>query len=143
MKVTDPITDEGVAAGRVLARVATVLQRVHPELALQGGQLYGNLIREAYADVATDAEADALARAAFRLLPEPSEGITRGEEALRLFRAAHAAGFDWTVEDCRPVAPIGGYVWTEEDSKPVIPRFPRPRTEQPAPAPEVPEDEVA
>lgn len=142
MNCTDVITPPAEDAGQVLARVATVLHRLHPELMLQSGQLCGSLLREAYADVATDAEANSLAQAAFGLLPDTTN-LTRGEAALRLFKAARAAGFDWTTQDCRPVAPIDSYEWTDDDDKPAIPKIPGQRKSAVAAGPRGPKDQTA
>ena len=61
-----------------------------------------------------------LAQIALRLLPDITEGVTRGEYSLLLRKAARAAG-------------ATGYEWTEADNEPVIrpttPGFPRPRKE--------------
>ncbi|WP_030236910.1 hypothetical protein [Streptomyces sp. NRRL S-350] len=122
MNLTDVITPPEEAAGAVLARVAETLRTAYPGAAL-GGSVYGLLFAEAYKAVDAEAEAGLLAQIALRLLPEITGGITRGEYALVLLKAARAAGYEWTEADNEPVIPS-------------IPGFPHPRKEQPAKGPE-------
>lgn len=120
--------DPRVTAGRVLAMVAAHFTATDPSDVLEPHSLLVCVGAEAYklADRSMSGGADKLARAALDLAPELTGEITRGEYALRLFK----------------VARVASYEWTEVDSEPVIPRFPEPRTEEPASAPKDPENAV-
>lgn len=99
--------DPKVTAGRVLAAVADHLTAVNPTYAMEpctrlvciGGEAYKLADRSLFGD------APAMSRAALAEAPEVPRGITRGEYALLLRKAAKACGYDWSSEDNKPTVP--------------------------------------
>ncbi|MFI5629165.1 hypothetical protein ACIA8E_07255 [Streptomyces sp. NPDC051664] len=93
--------DPRVTAGRVLAMVAAHFTTKDPSDVLEPHALLVCVGAEAYklADRSRFIGAAQMSRAALAEAPEAPEGITRGEFALLLLKAAKACGYDWRSED--------------------------------------------
>ncbi|MFD5788630.1 hypothetical protein ACFWH1_18655 [Streptomyces sp. NPDC127037] len=109
----------GEAARLVLAAVAEHFTETNPTGVLEQHSLLVCVGAEAYrfTERRSDGSGQALSKAAFEVMPPLPAGITRGEFALHLRRAAHE--------------------WTSEDNERAIPTIPAPR---PAPIPVQPLD---
>ncbi|MFF1962951.1 hypothetical protein ACFVW5_04885 [Streptomyces sp. NPDC058232] len=105
--------DPRVTAGRVLAMVADHFTATDPSDVLEPHSLLVCVGAEAYklSDRPMFVGAAQMSRAALAEAPEAPEGITRGEFALLLLKAATACGFDWRSEDSEPTAAlqVGGH----------------------------------
>ncbi|MEU8870491.1 hypothetical protein AB0D24_04860 [Streptomyces javensis] len=106
--------DPKVTAGRVLAAVADHLTAVNPTFAMELCTRLVCIGAEAYqlADRSMFGDAPAMSRAALAEAPEVPEGITRGEYALLLRRAAKACGYDRHSEDNEPIIPANPLKWS-------------------------------
>ncbi|WP_433916928.1 hypothetical protein [Streptomyces sp. NBC_01744] len=93
--------DPRVTAGRVLAMIADHFTTTDPSDVLEPHSLLVCVSAEAYklADRPMFVGAAQMARAALAEAPDAPEGITRGELALLLLKAATACGYDWRSED--------------------------------------------
>ncbi|MDN3056894.1 hypothetical protein PH213_20530 [Streptomyces sp. SRF1] len=111
---TDQVVREGpevtedpkVTAGRVLAAVADHLTTVNPTFRMERCTRLVCIGAEAYqlADRSLFGDAPAMSRAALAESPEVPEGITRGEYALLLRKAAKACGYGGSGEGSQPAA---------------------------------------
>ena len=103
----DVAEDPKVTAGRVLAAVADHLTDRDPTFVMDRCMRLVCIGAEAYklADRSMFGDAPAMSRAALAEAPEVPEGITRGEYALLLRRAAKSCGYEWSGEDNEPVIP--------------------------------------
>ncbi|WP_326814045.1 hypothetical protein [Streptomyces sp. NBC_01763] len=93
--------DPRATAGRVLAMVAAHFTTKDPSDALEPHSLLVCVSAEAHklADRPMFIGTAQMSRAALAEAPEAPEGITRGEFALLLLKAATACGFDWRSDD--------------------------------------------
>jgi hypothetical protein len=106
--------DPRVTAGRVLAAVAKHLTDTRPDDELNDSDLLVCVAAETYKFGGRNSgTGPAVSRAAMTAAPERRPGVTRGEYALLLRKAATACGYDWTGDD----------------NERAIPPVPRPRTE--------------
>ncbi|MEU5834523.1 hypothetical protein ABZ820_12735 [Streptomyces diacarni] len=100
----DAEEDPKVAAGRVLAAVADHLTDRDPTFPMDPCMRLVCIGAEAYklADRSVFGDAPAMSRAALAEAPEVPEGITRGEYALLLRKAAKECGYDVSGGDGEP-----------------------------------------
>lgn len=129
------ITDQtGVAAPLgpeaipVLLAVADHLNGTSPDDVLEQYSLLICFGAEAYKlkDRSLGGGAQAIAKAAFAVAPERTEGITRRAYAGELLRLVADAGHDWPSGDNDPAIPrITGIPGPRKDPKPTVPTQPK------------------
>jgi len=103
----DGTEDLAVAVAEALAAVAVHFTATNPTGVLDETALLVCVSSEAYRlfDRMVGSSTQSAARGALEAAPERAAGITRGEYALLLRKAAVAHGYDWGDEDNRPVVP--------------------------------------
>ncbi|MEU6929002.1 hypothetical protein AB0A05_07540 [Streptomyces sp. NPDC046374] len=112
----------------VLIAVSDHLTANSPDDVLEQHSLLISFGAEAYKlkDRSFSGDAQALAKAAFAVAPERTEGITRRQYAADLVRLISEAGHDWPDGDNDPAIPrITGIPGQRKDSKPSVPTQPR------------------
>jgi hypothetical protein len=94
-------------AADVLGAVADHFTEVRPTEPMDPQELLVTIGAEAYnaCGRSLGGRSAELARAAQAAAPAVVDGITRGEYALQLRKAASAGGYEWTEDDNRPVIP--------------------------------------
>lgn len=127
-QITDQTTVNREDVDRVLLAVADHFTNVNPTEVLDPGALVVTIGAEAYnaSGRSLGGRTAELSRAALDAAPEATDGITRGEYALRLRRLPAPTGSEWTEDDNQRVIPLipGPRPAPAPGPRPVIPRQP-------------------